>query len=172
MPTFIWHLPKNPYLNWVYGCPPVEYPDGRVAMKVGGTAWKAADVGNSVEDLSAWFKSGGDEVEQKVLEEVLLQQLMPGLRTLSLSRKPCVVSFTAHGRPYIDAVDGDRCLSTARVFVATGGCGAAAKSSDEIGRLAALMVVHGRWPSSDMDSSAFRAVYARKGKTQSSFSSP
>eukprot|EP00250_Pteridium_aquilinum_P006175 c16147_g2_i1 orf=96-1004(+) len=29
MPTFIWRLPYNRHLNWVYGCPPVKYPDGR-----------------------------------------------------------------------------------------------------------------------------------------------
>lgn len=161
MPTFIWHLPKNPYLNWVYGCPPVKYPDGRVALKIGGTAWEAADVGHCEEDLDSWFKGGGDDVERAALEDVLFRQLMPELRPRSLSCKPCAVSFTAHGRPYIDSVDGERPASTARVFVAAGGCGAAAKSSDEIGRMAALLVLHGRW-ASDMDPSIFRAVFKTK----------
>ncbi|MCO5560018.1 hypothetical protein L7F22_013624 [Adiantum nelumboides] len=162
MPTFIWHLPKNPYLSWAYGCPPVKYPDGRVALKVGGTAWEATDVGRCEADLDSWFKGDGDEEERAALEDVLLRQLMPGLQTRTLSCKPCAVSFTAHGRPYIDSVDGERPASTARVFVAAGGCGAAAKSSDEIGRMAALLVLHGRW-ASDMDPGNFRAVFKSKG---------
>lgn len=162
MPTFIWRLPaENPHLNWVYGCPPVKYPDGRVALKVGGTAWQAVEVGHSEAVLSAWFRGDGDAVERVALEEVLLRELMPGLRPLTLSCKPCAVSFTAHGRPYIDAADGKRRPATARVFVAAGGCGAAAKSSDEIGRMAALLVLRGKW-SSEMDSSLFRAVFKAK----------
>ncbi|KAI5085058.1 hypothetical protein GOP47_0001227 [Adiantum capillus-veneris] len=161
MPTFIWHLPKNPYLNWAYGCPPVKYPDGRLALKVGGTAWEAVDVGHCEADLDSWFKGGGDKAERAALEDVLLRQLMPGLQTRSLSCKPCAVSFTAHGRPYIDSVDGERPASTARVFVAAGGCGAAAKSADEIGRMAALLVLNGRWVS-DMDPMMFRAVFKTK----------
>ena len=111
--------------------------------------------------MGAWFRSGGSHEEAAALEEMLLAQLMPGLRVRpgGITTKPCAVSFTAHGRPYIDAVDGDRTAATARVFVAAGGCGAAAKSSDEIGRLAALLVWNGRWGSSDLDPKLFRAVF-------------
>lgn len=164
MPTFIWRLRRNSHLSWVYGCPPVKYPDGRVALKVGGTSWNAADVGRSEALMAAWFRGEGDPVERGALETALLGDLMRGLRVTSLLCKPCVVSFTAHGRPYIDAVDGDRPPTAARVFLAAGGCGAAAKSSDEIGRMAALLVLNGRW-GSDLDPTLFRAVFKLKASS-------
>jgi sarcosine oxidase len=51
---------------------------------------------------------------------------------------PCVTSFTPTGYPAISMTQADR------IGVLTGGCGAAAKSSDEIGRLGAELIFHGR----------------------------
>lgn len=164
MPTFIWRLHGNRQLQWVYGCPPVRYPDGKVAIKIGGTAWEAAEVGGSKEQVTEWFKSGGDLAEKAALEEVLSADLMPGLRVKSVSWKPCVVSFTAHRRPYIGAVDGNRPAAAARLFVAAGGCGAAAKSSDEIGKLAAGLTLTGKW-TCPLDASLFRAVFVGPEKS-------
>ena len=65
--------------------------------------------------------------------------MLPGLRVASFGAKPCVVAYTAHNRPYID------CVEPEQIFLATGGCGAGAKSCDEIGRAAALLVEHGAW---------------------------
>ena len=56
-----------------------------------------------------------------------------GLKIEGVEMDSCMTAVTEHGYPYIDMV-------TDRVGVAVGGCGAAAKSSDEMGRIAALYV--------------------------------
>ena len=172
MPSFIWRIPDNPVLSWAYGCPPTVYPDGRMILKLGGTERAPTDLSGREMDLLSWFRRNEDgpvcNVESEALEKVLLGRLMPGLRVRKLSTKSCAVSFTAHGLPYIDAVDRKHVLGTEegmsgtrQVFVATGGCGAAAKSCDEIGRLAALMCLD-KWPSHDFDPHIFRAIFVNK----------
>lgn len=68
----------------------------------------------------------------------LLAEVMPGFKPASTHFRPCVTSFTRHGFPYIGFAGGDR------IAVVTGGNGQAAKSSDEIGRLGAKLVMDGR----------------------------
>jgi len=60
-------------------------------------------------------------------------------------------SYTAHERPYVDRLAGG-------LFVAAGGCGAAAKSSDAIGRMAARLVENGTWASESRRSALCGAV--------------
>ena len=60
------------------------------------------------------------------------------LQVTSFHTKPCVTTYPANDYPLVDVVEAEQ------LFVAAGGCGASAKSSNEIGRLAAQMVLHGR----------------------------
>lgn len=60
------------------------------------------------------------------------------LKPVSTHCDKCVTSNTPSRRPYID-------LLTPSLGVALGGNGYAAKSSDEIGRLAADLLVTGTW---------------------------
>jgi sarcosine oxidase len=62
-----------------------------------------------------------------------------------------VTTYTPTGRPFIDQ------LIPGRLFVAAGGCGAAAKSSDEIGRLAAELVEQESWSEAELPASLFEA---------------
>lgn len=62
---------------------------------------------------------------------------------------PNMNSYTAHDYPYIDQL-------AEGVFVCTGGCGGAAKSSDEIGRAGALLAQYGEWRY-DLPAATFRA---------------
>lgn len=55
----------------------------------------------------------------------------------------------ASGYPYADQLDEN-------LFVVTGGNGSAAKSSDEIGRVGALLAAHGSW-TYDLDAAHFKA---------------
>ena len=57
----------------------------------------------------------------------------------SIHTKPCVLTYTSTNRPYLDTV------VPKRLFVATGGCGLSAKSSDAIGNLAAQLTHRGGW---------------------------
>ncbi|KAJ7286721.1 hypothetical protein O6H91_16G054000 [Diphasiastrum complanatum] len=161
MPSFIWRLDAHPFLHSVYGCPPVVYPDGKTYVKIGGTAWEPRYVSNREEFLH-WFHSDGAKDETEALLDVLTT-LLPGLSIKSLATKPCVVSYTAHGYPYIDSLDDEQ-LDEARIFVAVGGCGASAKSSDEIARMACLLVENGKW-SYDLDAALFKAVFLDETET-------
>jgi sarcosine oxidase len=151
IPTLIWRLQRQPVLKSIYSTPPVQYPDGRVCFKIGGTLHQNKLL-HTPDQFTTWFQGDGNPVEIQALQEVLLS-LMPGLRVKSWSSKPCVLAYTAHGYPYIDQL-------AEGVFVCTGGCGSAAKSSDEIGRIGALLAQHGAWHY-DLPAERFRVITAK-----------
>ena len=68
----------------------------------------------------------------------------------------CLITYSAHGNPYIDVLEAER------VYVTTAGNGMGAKSSDEIGRIGALLCATGEWHS-ELDREDFRVVYAEGG---------
>jgi glycine/D-amino acid oxidase-like deaminating enzyme len=78
----------------------------------------------------------------------LVLELFPGLTAESWRTHGCVITRTAHKRPYfVEVVPG-------RGYVAVGGNGQGAKAADEVGRLAAGLVVEGMGPGDQ-----FSAVY-------------
>ncbi|WP_419921184.1 NAD(P)/FAD-dependent oxidoreductase [Candidatus Poriferisodalis sp.] len=120
----------------VYWVPPVRFPDGRIMLKIGGydrSVGRATDPADVVD----WFRSGGSPTEADGLED-RLRVLLPDRTIRSRDMKPCVVTDTPHGLPWIDWIDD-------RVAVAIGGCGSAAKSADEIGRLAGTLFADEGW---------------------------
>jgi len=136
LPTLIWRLADNPWLASIYAAPPIRYPDDKMVLKIGGTL-KAPLYMHAPEEFRAWFHSAGNPDESNALRDVLLT-LLPGLQVTSFQTKPCVYTLTAHNHPYVDQLDD-------QIFVAAGGCGSSAKSSNEIGRMAALLVEKERW---------------------------
>ena len=82
--------------------------------------------------------------------------MIPGLKVISYKTVPCLITYSAHGNPYIGA------LEEGRVYVTTAGNGMGAKSSDEIGRIGALLRATDEWHS-DLSREDFRAVYADGG---------
>jgi sarcosine oxidase len=135
--TLIWRLADHPALASIYAAPPTRYPDGKIYLKIGGTL-KQPRYLHEPQEFRDWFHSAGNPAEIAALREVLLA-LLPGLAVGAFASKPCVVTYTAHERPYVDCLEGDW------LYVAAGGCGSAAKSSNEIGRMAALLVAKGEW---------------------------
>jgi sarcosine oxidase len=122
-------------VDGIYMLPPIRYPDGRLYMKIGGDP---DDVRLASEpELRCWFRADGRQAAQEHLTR-LMSRLVPGLRPLSTSSGSCVVSFSPSGYPMIGYT------SSPRIAVLTGGCGTAAKSSDEIGRLGAELMLAGR----------------------------
>ncbi len=67
----------------------------------------------------------------------IIGEIIPSLANAPISMAACVTSFTPENYPAIG-------YATDRIAVLTGGCGAAAKSSDEIGRLGSELILHGR----------------------------
>lgn len=150
VPSIIYRLHNHPVLASIYALPPIVYPDGKSYLKIGGTLHTAVYL-HSADEVRAWFHSDGNATEVAALREVLLA-MVPGLAATRFDSKPCVVTYTAHERPYIAQVDE-------AIYVATGGCGAAAKSSNELGRISALLIEHGRW-SYDLPAETFAVHYA------------
>jgi len=133
MPSLICK-PEDEMLG-IYMLPPIRYPDGRIYLKIGGDP---VDVALETEaDVRAWFRTGGSpQVEDYFVE--MMKTFVPDLRITSVHAEPCVTSFTPTGYPAIGWT------SAPSIAVMAGGCGAAAKSSDEIGRLGAELLLHGR----------------------------
>ena len=62
----------------------------------------------------------------------------PGIKALSIEGDTCVTTSTPPHRPYID-------MLSPSLGVAIAGCGHAAKNCDELGRIAANMIIKGSW---------------------------
>ena len=86
------------------------------------------------------FRGDGSQIEVEALEHSL-RSLLPQAELAELVAAPCVVTGTPNGYPYIGWVDDG-------LAVALGGNGSAAKSSDELGRLAASLFADDGWTDS------------------------
>jgi sarcosine oxidase len=111
--------------------PPTLFPNGKHLLKIGGTTL-AAPIAQSTVEVGAWFRSGGSKSEAETLFDVI-RALLPNRQITPSDFKPCVVTNTPSGLPHIMRVSNT-------AAVAVGGNGGAAKSSDEIGRLAAVAI--------------------------------
>jgi sarcosine oxidase len=127
----------------VYILPPVRYPDGKTYLKLGGDT-EARSFGK-LEDIVEWFHTDGDPAEREKLAAVA-ETLMPELAGCPSTSAPCVASFTPSGHPYIGYTQ------SRRIAVLTGGNFVAAKSSDELGRLGALLLQEGELSEDDFAS--------------------
>ena len=124
---------------WGLLMPPITYPDGRSYIKTMDGYYGPAPL-EGFEALGAWSRSNGHEDHHVVLQRAL-REVFPSLDILSTQFKPCLITDTASHHPYIEMLDD-------RIGIAVGGNGKGAKSSDEIGRLAAGMIRTNGWPSS------------------------
>ncbi len=148
LPSLLMGDIPDPRLEEVYWVPPVRYPDGRVYLKIGGEM--DAVPGAEPEAVVRWFNAGGSRDEIDALRTTL-RQLLPGAEIRSWDSRPCVISDTPTGHPYL-------AFAREGIAVALGGNGSAAKSSDELGRLAALLVSRGEWTDADLPASEFSAI--------------
>ncbi|MCR6499958.1 FAD-dependent oxidoreductase [Shinella sp. CPCC 101442] len=123
-----------------YFLPPIVYPDGHSYLKIGGDPTDIEiDEESAIRD---WFRGAGTPGAIVHLQRLLARSI-PDLNPVRLLSAPCVTTFTEHGYPYAGFVESER------IALLTGGNGMAAKSSDEIGRLGADLVVRGRMDEPD-----------------------
>lgn len=159
MPSIIYKGPDF----WCYILPPIEYPDGTVRLKLGGARMASSASRNlssaqtsqellkmelanreqlkTKDDLVQWYRSGGDPKWSQTMIEIM-NELFPGLCPLDILSDACASDKTPSSQAYVGLLREGLC-------VATGGNGYAAKSSDELGRLAACAVLadHDGWGS-------------------------
>ncbi|AFL53048.1 glycine/D-amino acid oxidase-like deaminating enzyme [Sinorhizobium fredii] len=117
-----------------YLLPPVAYADGKHYIKIGGDPTDR--ILASEPAIREWFRGNASGEAADHLRGGL-SEVVAGFKPVSTHFSPCVTSFTRHGYPYIG-------FASDRIAVLTGGNGQAAKSSDEIGRLGAALVMGGR----------------------------
>src|SRR5690242_1023236 len=90
-------------------------------------------------EVQKWFKNGSGVDNIPVLQNAL-QALIPKLLIEDCFEKRCIVCYTPHGRPYIGPIDNKG------VYIAAGGNGYAAMSSDALGRIAASSILTNTYP--------------------------
>ena len=123
-----------------YFLPPIVYPDGETYLKIGGDP---TDIEIDEEPaIRDWFRGEGTPDAIAHLKRLLARSI-PDLAPVRVLSVPCVTTYTVHGYPYAGFVEGER------IALLTGGNGAAAKSSDEIGRVGADLVLRGRMDEPD-----------------------
>jgi sarcosine oxidase len=133
----------------LYLLPPIQYPDGRWHIKLGtGDFDHPLD---TLDQLVAWFQHPGAERDCVALQQTLVN-LIPALDGSPVHTDTCAVTVTPSGYPFIDLIEDGR------IAIAVGGNGQAAKSADEIGRLAAELTLTGAWQD-DLPAHVFAAAF-------------
>lgn len=151
IPSLILDQPTDPRLDEIYWVPPVRYPDGRLCLKIGGDMRPIPD--SDPASLIEWFRQGGSADEVDALTNTV-RELLPTVEVQSWSSLACVVTHTPTSHPYIGwAEDG--------VAFALGANGSGAKSSDELGRLAAELVRHQTWTDPDLPEAEFAPQFLK-----------
>ena len=150
LPAFV-YMVASEQLAELYFLPPIRYPNGRTYLKMGANTL-ADSYAERVEEVCAWYRSGDSEVMRPAMQ-AMMQQVVPHLHAEAWPTHRCVITRTAHGRPYIDAVIPDR------LYVTIGGNGQGAKAADAIGELAAALILDEVWPE-PFERADFQAVYA------------
>ena len=150
MPPLSYQI-RSPKVADLYMFPPVQYPDGKFYLKMGANTVADRYV-ETLDDICDWYRTGESDVMLADMREVVYS-ILPGLQALSWHTGRCVITRTAHAKPYIDAaVPG-------KIYTAIGGNGTSAQAADGIGKLAADLVTHDSWQS-ELDPHAFRLCYA------------
>ena len=147
LPTLIYRTASAVKRGYIV--PPTEYPDGRTYVKIGGSGENEPKLRDS-QAVSDWFRTDGRPSAAATLSATL-REFYPAVEFLSAKTTPCVGYSTATDMPYIAPV-------AAGVYVAIAQ-GAAAKSTDELGLIAARMLAHGTWDY-DMPPEEFAVRYA------------
>ncbi|KAL5018588.1 hypothetical protein ScPMuIL_004310 [Solemya velum] len=134
-----------------YMLPPIRYPDGKFYVKIGTIRGYIQSEGlQTSADLKAWYCQKSHTDHTTALGR-LIQSLLPGVTVKSTHRDSCVIVQTPTSRPYIGMVHSS-------LGLVTGGNGLAAKSSDELGRLAITMI-EDAWEDEKLTTDMFRIQY-------------
>ncbi|XP_063432965.1 uncharacterized protein LOC134715037 [Mytilus trossulus] len=143
---------EGDHISW-YMLPPVKYPDGKYYIKLGhfhDTSYKNF---TTTKEVKEWFCQGGDIRLVDATAE-LISNVLKGVKLDRYHGDWCVITETQTGRPYIDTIHS-------QLGVSIGGNGYAAKSSDEIGRIAATMMMKNIWDST-IPKNVFQVKFRRE----------
>ena len=136
MPAIIYHKTEE-IQGAIYIMPPIKYPDGRFWIKIGQS--RGHIMTNPEKNLVPWFQGNGDkEIAQWLKSE--LSTILPKIKLISTHSESCVTTKSKSGYQFIDN------FNNSGIYSCLVGDGQAAKSADEIGRIAAHKILYGLVP--------------------------
>ena len=137
LPSLLYEIDED-NKDGIYLIQPVLYPDGNNYLKMGCNIPEDLYFDN-LQQVQHWFLNADTSIFEKRLKNELLQ-IMPHLTAIDYHTKKCIISRTAHGRPYIGE-------SMQQGLYIAGGCnGYSAMCSDAIGHVAAQIILTGHYP--------------------------
>lgn len=118
-------------IDAIYMTPPLQYPDGRICIKMGANIRLDTNP-TDLATVQRWFQTSTDADYLELLQPPL-QALWPNVEFRSVRTKPCIITYTPDRFPVIaEAFPG--------LVVATAGNGGGAKGSDAWGAMAADLI--------------------------------
>ena len=138
---------------YIYGAPPIKYPNGKTYLKVGHTVDPTfIHTRNFTEqkEVQEWYCKTDDATLAPYLRS-RFEKALPGIQPLSEELDFCVMAMTKSGRQYLGFVEPN-------FLVATGGNGKSAKMALELGRICVKCAVKGEWDY-DLPSDYFTISY-------------
>ncbi|WP_131782828.1 NAD(P)/FAD-dependent oxidoreductase [Legionella gresilensis] len=142
MPTIITVDPEdtgNKNMS-IYLLPPVKYPDDKYYIRIGPGMQPIVEHLDSLEQMRKWYIQQQITTQQRDFLLQMQQILLPNIKPKSIKEACCVIEKTPIHYPYIGQINEDSSLN-----VVVGGNGHGARGSDEIGRLAAGIVMGHEW---------------------------
>ncbi|XP_077989571.1 uncharacterized protein LOC144443862 [Glandiceps talaboti] len=136
MPCLIYKENESPNKYDCYILPPITYPNGKYYMKIGISGMYKTPLFTAAE-VTEWFKSNGNKLVPQILQNHL-EKLVNGVNIVATHDGICITTMTPTNQLYCDMI-------TPTLGITTGGNGYAAKSADEIGRMAARMIIAASW---------------------------
>ena len=136
LPPLLYKI-NEPEVQDIYLIKPLKYPDGNFYLKMGANIPNDIYF-NSLQEIQEWFKNENKNDNRPALEKAL-KSILPGISIEEVREKRCIVCYTAHNKPYIGQIKKG-------LFVAAGGNGYAAMSSDTLGKIAATVLLEDQFP--------------------------
>jgi len=124
----------------IYLLPPIRYPDGNFYVRIGPGMQPIVEELTSTAEMVDWCAGQRVTAEQADFLAAMTRLLLPDLRPVRLREACCLIDKTPTRYPYIGHLDEDDTFT-----VAVGGNGHGARGSDEIGRMAASLVLGQPW---------------------------
>ncbi len=150
LPSLLYEI-DIPEIQNIYLIQPIQYPDGEYYLKMGANI--PGDIYfDTLEDIQKWFRHADVNLNIETLKHALMQ-VMPVVAIKEFTAKKCIVTRTQHGKPYIGPVN-DKGL-----FVAAGGNGYGAMSSDALGRIASHVLINNSFPK-EYDEAEFKPIFS------------
>lgn len=150
LPSLLYEIDEEE-VQGIYLIQPVQYPDGNYYYKIGSNTNEDFYF-TSLTQVQDWFLNGNTGKYKTILLKAI-KTILPDINIEDTVVKKCIISRTAHGRPYIGE-------TTQQGLFVAGGCnGYSAMCSDAIGNVASHLILNGVLPEGFVPN-AFELVYA------------